>query len=157
MAKPDPTTVSIDAFERLVGATPGELASLLKSGTLKRAAPGRLPLIEAVRAYIVHMKSTARDASLTAAQADARAARAEASELSLAVQMRDLVPDEEVEAALQHVCGTILETLGGLAVRVSRDRADRSGIEDVLRFAQMALSDELFGLASVDRLERRVL
>lgn len=148
MSKPDPTTVTIQAFERLVGAAPAELAGLLKAGTIRRAAPGRLGLIEAVRGYVAHVKATARDASLTTAMADARAARAEASELSLALENRDQIPDEDAEAALQHLVGAILEATGGLAARVSRDRAYRAIFEEALRQAQQGIADDLLHSSS---------
>lgn len=149
MQRPDPTLVSIETFRKLVQAGPGEVEGLLKSGTLKRAAPGRLPLIEAVRAFISHTKAQAKDASAAAAQADARAARAEASELSLALQDRTLIRDEEADAALLAVVGAILETLSGLPARVSRGRLDRSVIEDTLRAAQAAIADDLAALAAL--------
>lgn len=143
MSRPDPTTISVEAFAKLVGAAPAELAGLLKAGTIRRAAPGRLGLIEAVRAYVGHIKASAKDASLTAAQADARAARAEASETSLALENRDLIHDEEVEAALQHVVGAILEASGGLAARATRDLRARASIEAALREAQLGIAEDL--------------
>lgn len=146
MSRPDPTLVSIETFRKLVQAAPGEIESLLKSGTLRRAAPGKLALIEATRSYIAHVRATARDASAASAMADAKAARAEASELSLAIQDRTLIRDEEADAALLAVVGSILETFGGLSARVSRDRADRGLVEDALRAAQEALADELAAL-----------
>lgn len=149
MSRPDPTLVSVETFRKLVSAGPGEVEALLKSGTLRRAAPGRLALIEATRAYIGHVRATARDATAAAAQADARQARAEASELSVSIQNREVIPDADADAALLHICGAVLEVVAGLPARVSRDRGDRAVIEDALRAAQTALCDELAELAAL--------
>lgn len=148
MSRPDPTLVSVETFRKLVSAGPGEVEALLKSGAIRRAAPGRVPLVEAVRAFISHVRASARDATAAAAMSDARSARAEASELSVSIQSRELIRDEEAEAAMQHVAGAILETFAGLPARVSRDRADRAVIETALCAAQAALSDELAELAA---------
>lgn len=142
-ARPDPTLVTVETFRKLVQAAPGEVEGLLKSGTLRRAAPGRLPLIEATRAFIAHVRATARDASAASAMADAKSARAESAELTLQVQQRELIRDEEAEAALLAVVGAVLETLSGLPARVTRDRADRTPIEEALRATHSCIANDL--------------
>lgn len=141
--RPDPTLLTVEAFRRLSGALPGEIESLLRSGTIKRAAPSKVFLIEATRALIQHVRSVARDASLVAAQADARAARAESSELALAIEARELVPDDQVEAALDHLVGQITTCVASMPARATRDLSSRAIMDGVLRQAQAQIADDL--------------
>ncbi len=100
-------------------------------------------MVEAVQAYLTHLRESARAASASAAMARARDARVEASELALAVSRRDLIPDGEAEAAADYVCGVIVDRIGGLPARITRDRHDRRLIEDALRKAQDGIAADL--------------
>jgi hypothetical protein len=75
--------------------------------------------------------------------ARARDARAEASELALAVARRDVIPYAEAETATDFLCGVIADQIGGLPARVTRDMRERRAIEDALRRAQGAIAADL--------------
>ena len=75
--------------------------------------------------------------------ARARDARAEASELALAISRRDLIPDAEAETAADYVCDVIVDRIGGLPARITRDRLDRRRIEEALRAAQEGIAVDL--------------
>lgn len=141
--RPDPTLVSVEAFARLSGALPGEVEELLRSGAVRRAAPGKVSLIEATRALIHHVKSGARDASLATAQADARDARAEATELALQIERRDLIVDDDAQAAIDHIVGQIVTITGSLPARATRDLSARAVINDTLREVQGQVAADL--------------
>jgi hypothetical protein len=142
-SRPDPTLCTIDTFKALVQAAPGEVEALLKAGTIQRAAPGKVALIPAVRAFIEHTKAQARNATLVTAQEAAKSARAEASELSLQIERRELVADEDAQAALDHVAGAIITGTNTIPARATRDLRARSLIEGALRAALTAASEDL--------------
>lgn len=143
MARPDPTLTPIATFAALVQVKPSEIESLIRAGTIQRAAPGRVALIAAVRAFIEHTKAQARNSTLVSAQERAKSARAAAAELSLMVERRSLVPDEEVQACVDHVAGAIITGITCTPARVTRDLRARRLIEDTLRTAQAAIANDL--------------
>ncbi|KQB17102.1 hypothetical protein H9N28_07190 [Rhodobacter capsulatus] len=144
MTTPKPTaTITLAGLRRLTGAEAGELESMIAAGTLPALDGDRLPMVEAVQAFLHHLRDTARTASASAAMARARDARAEASELALAISRRDLVPDAEAETAADYVCGVIVDRVGGMPARVTRDLRDRRRIEETLRAAQEGIAADL--------------
>jgi hypothetical protein len=143
MSRPDPTLCSIDTFKALVQAAPGEIEALLKTGAIKHAKPGHVALIAAVRAFIEYTKATARNATLATAQETAKSARAAAAELSLMVERRELVPDEQAQAALDYLAGAIITGITCIPARATRDLRARRQIEDTLRTAQAAIAADL--------------
>ncbi|KQB12534.1 hypothetical protein H9N28_10145 [Rhodobacter capsulatus] len=136
-------TITLAGLRRLTGAEPGELESLIAAGTLPALDGDHLPMVQAVQAYLTHLRETARTASASAAMARARDARAEASELALAVSRRDFIPDGEAEMATDFLCGIIVDRIGGLPARVTRDRQDRRVIEAALAKAQEGIAADL--------------
>lgn len=141
--RPSTTTIPVSAFAELVETPAATIRDLIRRGALPKASAGRLPLIEAVRGMIQHVRSEARDATLSAAQEGARVARAEAAELSLAVEQRTLVPDEDAQAAVDHVAGAIVTSITGMAARITRDPNHRRRIDAALLAAQTAIADDL--------------
>lgn len=141
--RPDPTLVSPQTFARLSGAQPGEIETLLRTGVIRRAGPGKISLVEATRALIEHVKSCARDASLVAAQAEGKTARAEAAELALLVENRELIPDEQADAAVDHVAGAIITAISCIPARASRDIHTRAQMDANLRTIQDQIAKDL--------------
>lgn len=141
--QPAQTLLSIEAFRRLVGAAPGEVEDLVSRGVLPQPEPGQIGLVLGVAAYLSHLKARARDASLSKAATEARDARAEASELALAVARRDVIPDDQAEAAVDHLCAVITRELGGLPARATRDLRARAAMEATLRGTLTAIADDL--------------
>jgi len=141
--RPATTTVAIADFAALCEVSETIIRDLIRRGALPKASAGRLPLIEAVRVVIRHVRSEARDATLSAAQESARAARAEAAELALAVEQRTLVPDEDAQAAVDHVAGAVVRAATGMAARITRDPNHRRRIDAALLAAQTAIADDL--------------
>lgn len=127
--KPAPVLVLLSEFARLVGAEPGELEGLARARRFPKAAGGRIPLIEATRFYITALRERARDASLLAAQERARTARAASAELSVAIEGREMIPDDEANAAVQHVTGVVNSVAYGLPARATRDLHARRAME----------------------------
>lgn len=136
-------TITLTGLRKITGAEPGEIEALIAAGTLPALDGDKLPMVEAIHAFLAHLRETARNASASAAQARARDARAEASELALAISRRDLIPDAEAEVACDFLCGVISDRIGGLPARVTRDLRDRRLIEEVLRAAQDGIAQDL--------------
>lgn len=143
MSRPDQTLCSIDTFKALVQAAPGEIEALLKTGAIKRAKPGFVALIPAVRSFIEYTRAQARNATLTSSQEQAKSARAAAAELSLMVERRELIPDEDAQTALDHLAGVIVTSTNIIAPRVTRDLRARAVIGEALRVALTAISADL--------------
>lgn len=136
-------TITLAGLRCLTEAAPGELEGLIASGTLPALDGDKLPMISAVQSYLAHLRETSRTASASAAMARARDARAEATELSLAIARRDVIQASEAETACDFLCGVISEAIGGLPARVTRDMRERRVIEDALRRAQEAIAADL--------------
>ena len=149
--RPDPTTLPVAAFAAVVALPEAEVRDLIRRGVLPKANRGRLPLIEAVRAVIAHTKADVQNSSLAAAQEQAKGARADASELALAIDRRDLVADHEVEASVDHVAATVVRALASIPARVTRDVPDRRRVEEALRAVQGAIADDLARIAGEAR------
>jgi hypothetical protein len=141
--QPGPTLLSLEAFRRLVGAAPGEVEDLVSRGVLPQPEPGQIGLVLGVAAYLSHLKTRARDATLSQAATAARDARAEASELALAVARRDVIPDDQAEAAADFLCAVITRELTGLPARATRDLRARSTMEAALRAALTGIAGDL--------------
>ncbi|MBL8563874.1 MAG: hypothetical protein JNN06_16525 [Gemmobacter sp.] len=137
------TLLTVEAFCRLVGAAPGEIDDLITRGVLHKPQPGQIGLVAGVGAYIADVKARARDATLSQAATAARNARAEASELALAVAHRELIPDEEAETAVDFLCAVITRELTGLPARATRDLRSRAAMEAALRAAMTDLAGDL--------------
>jgi hypothetical protein len=137
------TLLSLEAFRRLVGAAPGELEDLIARGVLHQPQPGQIGLVSGVAAFLAHLRARARDATLSRAATEARDARAEASELALAVARRDAIPDDQAEAAADFLCATITRELTGLPARATRDLRARAAMDEVLRAALIGIATDL--------------
>ncbi len=138
-------TITLSGLRRLTGAEAGEPEALIASGAIPtpEGREQRVPMVEAIHAYLGHLREASRTASASAAMARARNARTEASELALAIARRDLVPDAEAETATDFLCGMIADQIGGLPARVTRDLRERRRIEDALREAQDRIAKDL--------------
>lgn len=136
-------TITLAELRKITGAADGEIEALIAAGQIDPPEHDRVPMVQAVQAFLGHLRETARTASASAAMARARDARAEASELALAISRRDVIPDGEAEMATDFLCGRISEVIGGLPARVTRDLRDRRRIEETLRAAQEGIAADL--------------
>ncbi|RHZ95362.1 hypothetical protein D1122_14865 [Cereibacter sphaeroides] len=125
-------TITAVAFSRLVGATKPEVDELVASGTLPQPTgrDRRLPLREAAASYLAHLRAHLATARAGAAASRAQDARADAAALTLAVERRELIDAQEVEVALDAVCGAINVALLCIPTRVTRDLSQRRLLEE---------------------------
>lgn len=137
--RPTEMLVTVDIFRLICGAEPGEVEGLIRSRQIT-VRDGRVSLVAATRAFLDDIRSTTRDASLTGAQAEARAARAEASELALDIETGKLVPDAVSDECVQAIAGAVLREFSSLPAIATRNVAERRAIANLLYDAQTALA-----------------
>jgi hypothetical protein len=138
-ARPAEMMVALDMFRTISGAGAGEIVTLIRSRQIT-VRDGRVSLVAATRAFLDHIRATTRNASLTGAQAEARSARAEASELALAVETGLLVADTVSDEAVTYIAGAVLREFASLPAIATRDVRERRMIESLLYHAQTALA-----------------
>jgi len=123
--------------------TQQRIRQLQKDGYIPKGTRGNVGLIVAVQGYIQFLKDEERRTSKSAAESRVREARAKEIELRNAVHLRELVPIEDAQAALDLVVGKVGEELGGLAARVTRDMELRRKIEAEIHGAQKRIAEGL--------------
>lgn len=138
-ARPAEMMVTLDMFRTIAGAGAGEVEALVRSRQII-VREGKVSLVAATRTFLDAIRTTARNSSLTAAQAEARAARAEASELALAVETGLVVPDTFCDECVQAITGAVLREFASLPAIATRDVRERRALENLLHDAQTALA-----------------
>lgn len=69
-------TITLSGLRRLTGAEAGELEALIASGAIPpEGREQRVPMVEAIHAYLGHLREASRTASASAAMARARVTR----------------------------------------------------------------------------------
>jgi hypothetical protein len=135
----DAMQVPVATLRRVCGDDDGVIQRLIQSRQIA-AKSGKVPLVAGVRAYLDHIRSEARNSSLTAARQEAQEARAEAVELDLDMDEGRLVDDDAAQVAVAELCGAILKEFHSIPARVTRDLHQRRAIESALHEAQTALA-----------------
>ncbi|MBO4169312.1 hypothetical protein LV780_03740 [Cereibacter azotoformans] len=140
-------TVTLAAFRHLVGASKAELDGLISSGVLPQPTgrDRRLPLREAARAYLEHLRAHLATARAGASASRAQDARADAAALELAVEQRELIDAEDAHAALDAVCGVVATQFTMIPARVTRDRIQRETLRQDFFDLQSDLAADLAG------------
>lgn len=140
----DRDTITAAAFARLVGATQGEMDALIGAGALPQPTGRnrRLPLRQAAAAYLGHLRAHLVTARAGASASRAQDARAEAAALALAVDRRELLDADDVDAAVAFVCAEIRNRFDIIPTRSTRDLAPRRVLTSVFfeALAELAAS-----------------
>jgi hypothetical protein len=132
---------SVEQFAAFSGATRQEIAALVRSGKIARSPDGKLSVVAAVSAYLESIRDTVRAASITDAADAARQARAEATELALAIDQRALVPTAEVNEAILEASAAVVATFASIPPQVTRSVAEMKLIAEAVRDAQIMARD----------------
>ena len=137
--------VPADQVRKLLGDLPGGILDRLVAAG--RITPpdnqGRIDLVQALPSFFKELRIELRASTATAASELSRLARAASTELRLAEARRDLIETDDADAAVDHLCGTISTTLGGLPARVTRDVPTRRRIEQAVHQVQAQLARNL--------------
>lgn len=120
--------LAFDSFARLCGAERSEIDALVRQRRIAVSADGTVSLVQGVRAFLESIRDTARAASLTDAADAARAARADAVELALAVDQRMLAPEAVAHEAVLGITGAINAAAAAIAAASTRNLIEMQAI-----------------------------
>lgn len=123
-----PETVTGRALGALTGLTDRQIRNLASEGVVVKADRGRYLLIASNTALLERAKSQGTDA-ISAARADYATAKAEAAKLANAEKRRELIPTEDVLAAIDIMIAKFRDELAGLPARFTRDMDLRRKLE----------------------------
>jgi phage terminase Nu1 subunit (DNA packaging protein) len=123
------TEISTESAAELLGVTSARVRQLVASGHIARAGHGRISLRAAVAGYVRSLKESAGDRTMNAADNRVRDARAREIEMRIARELRELVPLDEAEMALDILTAVYLRELAGQPARLTRDMAFRKVVE----------------------------
>lgn len=138
--------VPLDGLRKVLADDPkaGIFARLIAAGRI--AAPdaeGRVDITTALPLFFEEMRSQMRAGTATAASERARQARAAAAELRVAESTRDLIPSEDAELAVDHLCGAVMTAITAMPARITRDVPTRRRIEAAFHTLQAAMAREI--------------
>ena len=122
-------TVGTDQCAKLLDITPEWLRRLTASGQIPKRARGRYNLVEAVHGYVKFLREDAARNTKTAQLSRMQEAKAAEIEMRLAEKRRELVPVDEVQAAIDIMIAKFRDELSGLPARFTRDMDLRRKLE----------------------------
>lgn len=128
----DGTTLDTATAAALLMMTPRNLQYLAKDGWVKRAGPGRWPLVALVQGYIKALKDETARRTKSAADSRVRDARAAEIEMRMAVKSRDLIPIAEAMYSVDEIAGAFLAAVSALPARITRDQRERARLEQIV-------------------------
>lgn len=137
--------VPIAALRKALGDTAesGTMSRLIAAGKIVPDGEERVDVVAVLPLYFGELRSELRAGTATAASERVRLARAASSELRLAESRRDLIPNEDAEAVVDAVCGSIVAILSAMPARITRDVPVRRRVEAALYQMQAALARDL--------------
>lgn len=138
-----PETTLIAALAELFGVTTRQTRNLLEGAKVKPLSRGSWPLAAAVRAVLGHAREAREPDALAAARARVLNAKAQAQEIALARQERELIPIEDANFVMDELVATVRGELDGLPARITRDIELRRKIEAELHAAQKRMVAKL--------------
>ncbi len=143
MAEKSGDLITLEVASRLLMIGTERIRQLSKMGYIPIPKRGHTTIVGAVQGYIRFLKEDARKDTRTQADSRVRDARAKEIELRNAVRLRELIPVEDAQAALDLVVGRVREEISGLPARVTRDLVLRRKIEAEVNEAQGRIAESL--------------
>lgn len=126
-----PGEIDAPSAARLLTITDTRLRQLVKDGWIKSTGKrGVYNTVECVQGYINFLRDEQRRAARSKADSRVRDARAAEIEIRTAERVRNLIPRDEAEGAIDFIFGQFKAELIGLPARVTRDIALRRLIEN---------------------------
>lgn len=124
----------------LLMVTPRTIQYLAKDGWIKRAGPGKWPLVALVQGYIKSLKDETARRTKISADSRVRDARAAEIEMRMAVKARELIPLAEAVYAVEEIAGAFLAAVSALPAQITRDQRERARLETILDKTRGVLS-----------------
>ena len=131
---------SIDLGAHL-GVTSKRVQQLSQEGVLERLGRGKYEFSKAVQAYIAYKVAFAEKQNQSTSADRLRDRREQKEALRIAREERELIHIDESDAAMQEVCGALLDFVSSLPARITRDVRERQRIEAICDAGRLRLSD----------------
>jgi hypothetical protein len=122
-------TIGSEQAARLLDISTAFLRRLSQDGKIPKRAKGRYNLVEAVHGYIKFLRDENARSTKSAHQNRMHDAKAAEIEMRLAEKRRDLVPVEDVQAAMDIMIAKFRDELAALPARFTRDLDLRRKLE----------------------------
>jgi hypothetical protein len=149
--KEEVQTLGSDQTARLLDISGAFLRRLTQDGKIPKQAKGRYVLDEAVRAYIRFLRDENARTTKSAHQNRMHEAKAAEIEMRLAERRRELIPTEDVYAAIDIMIAKFRDELAGLPARFTRDMDLRRKLEAETHESQNRIAEALAATAKFIR------
>ena len=116
---------------------------LAKDGYIERSGRNKFALISSVQGYIRFLKDAERRASKSAVATRMQDIKTQKAELELAAAQKDLLPREDLLAAVDVMSAAVKNEMLGLPARITRDPQERAALDDEVRHALNRISNGL--------------
>lgn len=136
----DGTTLDTATAAALLMMTPRNLQYLAKDGWVKRAGPGRWPLVGLVQGYVKYLKDETARKTKASADSRVRDARAAEIEMRMAIKTREMIPLDEAVYAADDMAGAFLAAISALPATITRDQRERDRLETICDKVRAGLS-----------------
>lgn len=141
-------------LRQLCGAEAGVIEGLIRARSIP-VRDGKVGVVAGCRAFLDHVRSTAKAASLSAAAEASRDARAEADEVLVKAADRTLIPHDDLEDAVALLAGAINAAFGVIPARSTRNMPERWAIERALKDVQTVWAAGIAAAWNADPAPRR--
>jgi phage terminase Nu1 subunit (DNA packaging protein) len=131
MPKPSIETIECNSTEgaNLLGITQQYFNRIVRDDWIKAQAKNRYRLIDVVQGFKAFLQDEGRRTSKSAEASRVQAARAAQIEFQIAKEKRDVIPVDDVIAALSDIVGIFRSKLTGLPAACTRDPEIREVIQ----------------------------
>lgn len=148
---PDPGVTS-QVVGDFLGLTPRRIRQLAACGVVERLGRGRYALEASVRGYVSWLQAKledGREGAPSDAQARLMAARADLAELALEEKRAELLPADDIQAAVDALMGAISGRLLKVPTEVSNALATAEEPSECHKLVQSAFHDALSDIAAM--------
>ena len=128
---------------QLILMTPERVRQLSREGWFPKAERGKFHLVAVVQGYIRFLKDAERRASKSAVATRMQDIKTQKAELELAAAQKDLLPREDLLAAVDVMSAAVKNEMLGLPARITRDPQERAALDDEVRHALNRISNGL--------------
>ena len=135
--------LSTQAVAKLLMLNPERVRQLVKDGYIERAGRNKFELIPTVQGYIAFLKDAERRASKSAAGARLQDIKTQKAALELEVAQKELLPRDDLFAAVDVISATVKNEMLGLPARITRDADARAALENEVRHALTRISKKV--------------
>ena len=134
-------TLGVKEIATMTGRTVRWVQILAKEQGITKEGRGKYRLDSVLAGIVRHFEGVVEKANNSAASSSLKNAREREVELRIAEKLRDLIPQEDVLAVIDMVCGEVNKQFAGLPARITRDMRLRREIEAKLNEAKQKIAE----------------